>query len=191
MSSTYPGRHAGGTNGPATDDLGRGLGAGTSAGMGAPLGATGATAVGSTQTATSERLESSDQSVGQLMSRVAQDLSTLVRQEIALAKAEMTQEATKSGKAAGMVSGAGLAGYFVLLFLSLALTGALAAVMPFGWAALIVAAVWAVIGAVLFAKGRSTFRQVHPKPERTIETIKETPQALDLRDRTATGGTHG
>jgi hypothetical protein len=50
--------------------------------------------------------------------------------------------------------------------------------MPSGWAALIVAAIWAVIGAVLYAMGRRRMREVHPKPERTTETVRELPDAL-------------
>lgn len=120
-------------------------------------------------------------SVGQLMSEVARDLSTLMRQELALAKAEVKQEATTTGKAAGMLGGAGFAGYMILLFLSLALMWGLANVMDAGWAALIVAAVWAVIAAVLASVGRKRLKQVHPVPERTVETLKETPHALDPR----------
>jgi Putative Actinobacterial Holin-X, holin superfamily III len=110
---------------------------------------------------------------GQLASEVARDVSTLVRQEIALAKAELQQEAKTAGMAAGAFGGAGFAGYFVLVFASLAATWGLGEVMPLGWAALIVAGVWAVIGAVLAVVGRSRMKRFSPKPERTIETVKE------------------
>ena len=50
--------------------------------------------------------------------------------------------------------------------------------MPSGWAALIVTAIWAVTGAVLFAVGRQRMREVNPKPERTVETISEVPETL-------------
>jgi hypothetical protein len=117
-------------------------------------------------------------SVGELLSNVTEDLSTLMRQEVALAKAEMKTEVSKAGKAAGMLGGAGFAGYMVLLFLSIALWWGLANVMDQGWAALIVAAIWAVIAAVLFVTGRSKLRTVNPKPERTVETVKQVPDAL-------------
>jgi hypothetical protein len=117
-------------------------------------------------------------SVGDLVGQVAQDLSTLMRQELELAKAEVKQEMTKTGKAAGMLGGAAFAGYMVLLFGSIALWWGLANVMDQGWAALIVTGIWAVIGAVLFASGRDRMRQVNPKPERTVETVKELPDAL-------------
>jgi Putative Actinobacterial Holin-X, holin superfamily III len=117
-------------------------------------------------------------SVGELVGEVSQDLSTLMRQELALAKAEVKQEAVKAGRAAGMLGAAGFAGYMVLLFASIAAWWGLAEVMPQGWAALIVTAVWAVIGAVLFAMGRQRMREVNPAPERTTETVKELPDTL-------------
>jgi hypothetical protein len=114
-----------------------------------------------------------DASVGTLTTEVAKDLSTLVRQEVALAKAEITQEAKTAGQAAGMLGGAGFAGYFVLVFGSLAAMWGLGEVMALGWAALIVAAIWGVVAAVLAVVGRNRMRRLHPKPERTIETVKE------------------
>ena len=117
-------------------------------------------------------------SVGEIMGQVAQDLSLLMRQELDLAKAEVKQEITKSGKAAGLLGGAGFAGYMVLLFGSIAAWWGLANVMDQGWAALIVTGVWAVVGAVLFAVGRGRMKQVNPKPELTVETVKELPDTL-------------
>jgi Putative Actinobacterial Holin-X, holin superfamily III len=122
-----------------------------------------------------------DVSVGQLLGEVTRDLSTLMRQEVALAKAEIKQEVTKTGKGAGMLGGAGFAGYMVLLFLSIALWWGLANVMNEAWAALIVALLWAVIGAVLYVSGRAQLRAVHPKPEQTVDTLKQVPDALKGR----------
>jgi hypothetical protein len=117
-------------------------------------------------------------SFAELVSQVTQDLSTLMRQELDLAKAEVKQEARKSGKAAGMFGAAGFAGYMVLLFASIAAWWGLANVMDQGWAALIVTGIWAVIGAVTYALGRRQLREVHPKPEQTAETVKELPETL-------------
>ncbi len=117
-------------------------------------------------------------SVGELMGNVVRDLSTLMRQELALAQAELKSEASKAAKGAGAMAGAGVAGHFVLLFLSLALWAALSNVMDGGWAALIVAVIWAVVAAVLFASGRAKLRQVHPTPDRTVETLSQVPDAL-------------
>jgi hypothetical protein len=122
--------------------------------------------------------EPSQASIGELVSSVTRDMSTLMRQELALAKAEVKQEAVKAGRAGGMFGAAGFAGYMVLLFASIAAWWGLAEVMAIGWAALIVAAVWAVAGAVLFAMGRQRMREINPTPERTVATVKEVPETL-------------
>jgi hypothetical protein len=128
------------------------------------------------------REPTSDQSVGELISGIAQDLSTLMRQELDLAKAEVRQEATKAGKAAGMLGGAGLAGWMVALFLSFTLVYLLDSSIDAGWAALIVALIWAVIGAVLFVIGRNRLKSVDPTPHRTVDTVKEDVQWLKSRN---------
>jgi uncharacterized membrane protein YqjE len=117
-----------------------------------------------------------DSSVGELLSEVTSDIQALFRQEVELAKAEIREETAKVGKAAGMYGGAGFGGYMVALFASLAAMFGLANVVDTGWAALIVTAVWAVIAAVLFVMGRSRMREVSPKPEQTVETLKEDAQ---------------
>jgi Na+/melibiose symporter-like transporter len=127
------------------------------------------------------RPDVSNVSVGRLVGEIGEDLSTLMRQELALARAEITQELTKAGKAAGPLGGAGFAGYMLLLFASFAAWWGLANVMDQSWAALIVGAVWAVIGAVLYAVGRRRLREVHPTPERTAETLKELPSTIKSR----------
>ncbi|MEA3552183.1 phage holin family protein, partial [Pseudarthrobacter sp. C1] len=66
-------------------------------------------------------LKAENASLGELLGDVTRDLSTLMRQEVELAKAELKQSATKAGKGSGMLAGAGVAGHFVLVFLSLAL----------------------------------------------------------------------
>jgi len=118
-------------------------------------------------------------SFGELMGEVTRDLSTLVRQEVELAKAEARQEAGRLGRAAGMFGGAGFAGYMVLLFGSIALWWGLSNVIRQGWAALIVAALWAVVAAVLFPMARRQVREVRGMP-RTVQTVQEIPQALKV-----------
>jgi len=117
-------------------------------------------------------------SVGQLIGEISDDLSKLFRQEVELAKAEVRQEATKAGKAAGMLGGAGFAGYLTVLFLSFALVYGLGNVIDYGWAALIVAVIWGVVAAVLYATGRKRLKDVDPVPRRTVDTIKEDAQWL-------------
>ena len=111
--------------------------------------------------------------LGELIGDLTQDLSRLMRQELELAKAEIRQEATKAGKAAGMLGAAGFAGYMTAVLLSLALAFGLATFMGLGWATLVVAVLWGIAGFALYSAGRSRLRQVNPKPERTIETLKE------------------
>ena len=117
-------------------------------------------------------------SVGDLLGNVSQDLSTLLRQELALAKAELRTEAVKAGKGAGMVGAAGFAGYMVVLFASIAVWWALANVMDEGLAALVVAVLWAVAAGVLYGTGRRRLREMNPKPERTVDTLKQVPDAI-------------
>lgn len=117
-----------------------------------------------------------DMSIGQLIGDISDDLSRLFRQEVELAKAELKQEAAKAGKAAGMLGGAGFAGYLAVVLLSFALVFGLGNVMDLGWAALIVAVIWGVIGAVLYANGRKKLKTVDPVPHRTVDTIKEDAQ---------------
>ena len=118
-----------------------------------------------------------DRSLGDLISEVTQDLSTLMRQELELAKAELQQSATRAGKGAGMLGGAAVAGYFVLLFASIALWWAIGAATGLGWSAVIVAVIWGIIGAVLAAAGRNSLRSVRGLPK-TADTVKKIPDAL-------------
>jgi hypothetical protein len=117
-------------------------------------------------------------SVGALMGEVARDLSSLMRQELELAKVEVKAEAKKAGTGAGLFGAAGFAGYMVLMFLSIALWWALSHLVGHSWSALIVAAIWGVIGFVAFTMGRKKFKEVNPKPERTVETLQQVPGAL-------------
>ncbi|MFC8600118.1 MULTISPECIES: phage holin family protein [unclassified Isoptericola] len=116
-------------------------------------------------------------SLGQLVAEVTRDLSTLVRQEITLAKAEAAESAKSAGKGAGMLAGAGYGAGMVLLFLSLALWWALGTVMGLGWSALVVAVVWAIIAAVLALVGRREIQQA-PGLSQTTDTLRKIPNAL-------------
>lgn len=129
-----------------------------------------------TQQAPPPPVSAGEPSIGDLVGEISTDLSQLVRDEIQLAKAELKQESAKAGKAAGMLGGAGYAGHLVLLLGSLTAIFALAHVMDEAWAALIVTAVWAVVGAVLYVNGRKRLRTVHLKPEQTVDSLKEDAQ---------------
>ena len=117
-------------------------------------------------------------SVGQLIGEVSKDLSTLMRQELELAKVELKAEAKKAGTGAGLFGVAGFAGYMTIIFLSVALWWALSHLVGHSWSALIVAVLWAIIGAVAGLMGKKKFEQVNPKPERTVETLQQVPGAL-------------
>ncbi|GAA1897631.1 phage holin family protein [Streptomyces sodiiphilus] len=117
-----------------------------------------------------------EDSLSEVLTDLTSDAQRLFRQEVALAKTEIRQEATRAGKAAGMFGGAGFAGWMVAVFGSLAAVLGLANVMDGGWAALIVTGVWAVAALVLYLMGRSRMREVSPRPEETIDTLKEDAQ---------------
>ncbi|PVY26901.1 phage holin family protein [Williamsia muralis] len=116
-------------------------------------------------------------SVGELLSNVSEDLSLLVRQELALAKAEATQTASRVGKGSGMLAGAAIGGYFVLLFLSIALWWSLGEAIGHGWSALVVTVIWAIIAAALAVLGRTALRKARGLPQ-TTDTVKNIPGAL-------------
>jgi hypothetical protein len=123
-------------------------------------------------------------SVGQLISEVTSDLSTLMRQELDLAKAEVKTEVAKAGKGAGMLGGAGYAGHLTVLFVSLTLMWALGDLFDhLAWGALVVALIWGIAAAVLYVKGREQLKRVNPKPEQTVETLKEDVQWAKNRTR--------
>ena len=118
-----------------------------------------------------------DRSLGELISEVTGDLSTLMRQELELAKAEVQQSASRAGKGAGMLGGAAVAGYFVLLFVSIALWWAIGSSTGLGWAAVIVAVIWAIVGAILATVGRNALKSVRGIPA-TADSVKKIPDAL-------------
>jgi uncharacterized membrane protein YqjE len=115
-------------------------------------------------------------SIGEIVGDISTDLSTLMRQELDLAKAEAKQEVTRLGKGAGMFGGAALAGFFTLFFISLALTYLLDNWMPIELAALIVAVLWGIAAAVLASIGRKNVKAATPPMETTQQTLKEDAQ---------------
>jgi hypothetical protein len=122
-------------------------------------------------------------SLGELFGRVTGDLSTLVRQEIQLAKVEITQEVRTAGKAGGLLGGSALTGYLALLFVSVALALGLAELVPAWVAFLIVGALYGIAAAVLMSKGRQELEHVDPVPQQTVETLKEDVQWAKSRRR--------
>ena len=126
---------------------------------------------------TAAQAKAETSSLGDLLGDVTRDMSTLMRQEVELAKVELKQSATRAGKGAGMLAGAGVAGHFVLLFLSLALWWALGTLMGLGWSAVVVAVIWGVVAAILAAMGRKELNAIKGMPQ-TAETLQEIPPTL-------------
>jgi hypothetical protein len=116
-------------------------------------------------------------SLGELLGEVTRDLSTLMRQEIELAKAELTQSAKQTGKGAGLLSGAGYAALMAIFFLSVALWWGLGHLIDNGWSAVVVAVIWGIIGLILYSMGKKEMKKVKGAP-RTVDSIKQVPEAL-------------
>lgn len=133
----------------------------------------------SDQTPSEER--AANTSLGELLGEVTRDLSTLMRQEVALAKAELKETAATSAKGAGMLGGAGYAASMTVLFLSIALWAALSNWVGGGWAGVIVAVLWAAIAAILFATGRTQMKKVKGVPQ-TVETLQEIPETFQRNE---------
>lgn len=112
--------------------------------------------------------------LGELLSDLSRDVSTLMRQEVELAKVELKESATKAGKGAGMLAGAAWAGHLTMLFLSIALWWALGQLIGLGWSAVVVAVIWGIVAAVLATVGRKELNTIKGLP-RTAETVKEIP----------------
>ncbi|MCW4385762.1 phage holin family protein [Salinibacterium sp. SYSU T00001] len=117
------------------------------------------------------------QSLGDMIGDVTRDFSTLVRQEVELAKAELRESATRGGKGAGMFGGAAVAGYLTLLFLSIALWWGLGELIGNGWSALVVAVLWGIIAAILAVIGKKEFKSIKGMP-RTASSVKKIPETL-------------
>ncbi|TCK65576.1 phage holin family protein [Curtobacterium sp. PhB136] len=115
--------------------------------------------------------------LGELLTDVSRDISSLFRQEVALAKAEITESAKKAGKGAGMFGGAGLTALFALLFLSIAAWWGLGYLIGNAWSAVVIAVVYAIVAGILALLGRKQMQQIKGVPQ-TVETAKEIPDAL-------------
>jgi len=117
------------------------------------------------------------QPIGELLKRLSTETSTLVKQELDLAKAEMAQKGKRAGVGAGFVGASGVVGLLALGALTTTLIAALDLAMPLWLAALIVTLVYGAIAGVLALKGKNKVQQATPAaPEQTVETVKEDVQ---------------
>jgi xanthine/uracil permease len=115
-----------------------------------------------------------ERSLGDLFSDLSRETTTLVRQEVQLAKAELTQSATEAARGIGMLVAGGLVAYAGLIFLLLAIVFGL---IEAGWdawlSALVVGVVVVAIGAILVLRARESLKPANLAPRRTVETLKE------------------
>ncbi|HEY5981788.1 MAG TPA: phage holin family protein [Microlunatus sp.] len=116
-------------------------------------------------------------SIGSVLGDITANISTLMRQEVALAKAEVRQSGTQAGKGIGLFAGAGVAGLLLLVFVSVSAWWGLGLYLENQWSALVVAAVWAIIAVILYLAGKAELKRVRGLPA-TTETLSQVPPAL-------------
>jgi hypothetical protein len=126
-----------------------------------------------------------DQSIGELLKQLSQDTATLVRKEVELARAEVTEKGKQAGKGVGMFGGAGVAGLLALGSLTAFLIALLATAMDTWIAALIVTVLWAAVAGVLALVGRKEVQEATPPAPQTVETIKEDVEWAKTKTRSA------
>ncbi len=120
-----------------------------------------------------------DAPIGDVVNRVKDDASTLVSQELRLAKAEMGEKAKEIGIGAGMAGGAGYVAYLASIAFMLTLIFALAEVMPEWTAALIVTVLLAAVAGALAMKAKNKIQAAGPPiPEQTVESVKQTIETV-------------
>jgi uncharacterized membrane protein YqjE len=123
--------------------------------------------------ATHDPVDARERGIGELVKDLANQTSTLVRQEIKLAQAEVTQKGKVAGKGAGMLAGAAMATLLGLGALSAVLIVALDGAMALWLAALIVTVLWLAIAGVLAMSGKKALERATPPVPQTVETVKE------------------
>jgi VIT1/CCC1 family predicted Fe2+/Mn2+ transporter len=112
-------------------------------------------------------------SLGTLFSELSTDLSTLVRQEIELARTETTEKVSTAARSAGALVAGGLIAYAGVIVVLIAVAILLGEIMPLWLAMLIVGLVVLVIGAIMAISGKNKLANLNVVPEKTVETLKE------------------
>jgi uncharacterized protein (DUF983 family) len=123
-----------------------------------------------------------ERSIGELFAELSQEISRLFRQEVALARTEISQKASSAGKDIAFVAGGGIAAFIGALAIVTALIAALALALPLWLSALIVGVVVAVVGYVCIQRGMTALKHMNFAPEATIDTLKE--DASWMREQT-------
>jgi hypothetical protein len=116
-------------------------------------------------------------SIGSVLGDITANISTLLRQEVALAKAELRQSGTQAGTGIGLFAGAGVGAVLLLVFVSVSAWWGLGQYIGNEWSALVVAGVWAIIALILFLAGKAELKRVRGLPT-TTETLSKVPPAL-------------
>jgi uncharacterized membrane protein YqjE len=123
-----------------------------------------------------------ERGMGELVKNLSGQMSTLVRQEVELAKTEMAEKGKKAGLGAGMFGAAGVAAILMLGSLTALVILALATAIPAWAAALVTTVLWGAVAGALALVGRTKMRELGtPVPEKTVETVKEDVQWLKNR----------
>jgi uncharacterized membrane protein YqjE len=137
-------------------------------------------------TANGEANELRSHSTGDLVKQLSEQTTTLVRKEIELARAELTEKGKVAGQGAGMFGGAAVAGLLALGTLTVVIIALLDKAMDLWVAALIVTLVYGAVAAVLAMRGRDRVKEgLPPAPEQTVETVKEDVQWAKSQARSA------
>jgi uncharacterized membrane protein YqjE len=124
------------------------------------------------------------QSLGELVKRLAEQTSRLIRQELRLARAEMTEKAQGYSRGAAMLGAAAFTALLTGVALTLFLVYLLRLAMPLWAAALIVTVVYGVVAFALFKTGQTRLKEAAPPvPEETIDNVKEDVGWLKTRTR--------
>ena len=121
--------------------------------------------------------QAANTSLGDLLGDVTRDVSTLIRQELELAKAELRESATRTGKAAGLYGAAAYGVMMTVLFLSIAAWWGLGYLIGNAWSGVVIAVVWAVVALVLFLSAQRRMKMVKGAPQ-TVDTLKKIPETL-------------
>lgn len=129
-----------------------------------------------------QRYQAEDRSIGEIVSDVMGNASTLVKQEVELAKAEAKQTATRAGKGVGFLAGSGVAAFLALIALTLGIWWTIAVAInaadpALGWAGLWTFLLWLVVAGVLAMLGKSALDKMKGLPK-TAETVSKIPNAV-------------
>lgn len=115
--------------------------------------------------------------LGELLSDMGKSLQILLSKEVELAKAELSEQASRAGKAGAMLGVAGVVGFLAVLLVSFAAAWGLAEAIPPGVAFLAIGLLYAVVAGLLLVAGKSRLQRVEPVPHQTVQTLRQDVEA--------------